>query len=48
MMETLSRLIDILSYDPAEPMIFSSGLFLYLFLGFFYIHQCFTSIIGKS
>ena len=38
MMETLSRLIDILSYDPAEPMIFSSGLFLYLFLGFTFVY----------
>ncbi|MBQ2338444.1 MAG: MBOAT family protein, partial [Prevotella sp.] len=37
-METLSRLIDILSYDPAEPMIFSSGLFLYLFLGFTFVY----------
>lgn len=28
-----SRLTDILTYDPKSPMIFSSGLFLFLFLG---------------
>lgn len=27
-----SKLTDILTYDPKQPMIFSSGLFLFLFL----------------
>ena len=30
----LSRILSVLTYDPATPMIFSSGLFLWLFLGF--------------
>lgn len=29
-----TKLADILTYDPRQPMIFSSGLFLFLFLGF--------------
>ena len=29
-----SRLLSLLTYDPASPMIFSSGIFLWLFLGF--------------
>ena len=28
------KLADVLTYDPQQPMIFSSGLFLWLFLGF--------------
>ena len=30
---------DILTYNPAEPMLFSSGLFLWLFAGFFCIYM---------
>lgn len=29
-----NKLMDVLTYDPQQPMIFSSGLFLWLFLGF--------------
>ena len=29
-----SKLSDLLTYNPQQPMIFSSGLFLFLFLGF--------------
>lgn len=29
-----SRILNVLTYDPANPMIFSTGLFLWLFLGF--------------
>lgn len=34
------RLLDILTYHPQEPMIFSSGLFLWLFLGFSVVYAC--------
>ncbi|WP_300727429.1 MBOAT family protein [uncultured Bacteroides sp.] len=33
------KLTDILTYDPKQPMIFSSGLFLFLFLGFSFIYM---------
>lgn len=36
----LSRLGEVLSYHPDQPMIFSSGLFLFLFLGFSFIYAC--------
>ena len=29
-----SKLAEVLTYDPSQPMIFNSGLFLFLFLGF--------------
>ena len=35
----LERLINILTYDPKSPMIFSSGLFLFLFLGFSFVYM---------
>lgn len=34
-----NKLADILSYDVKQPMIFSSGLFLFLFLGFSFIYM---------
>lgn len=34
-----SKLTDILTYDPKQPMIFSSGLFLLLFLGFSLVYM---------
>lgn len=34
-----SKLTDILTYDPKQPMIFSSGLFLFLFLGFSLVYM---------
>ena len=33
------RLKDVLEYNPQEPMIFSSGFFLWLFLGFSFIYM---------
>lgn len=33
-----SRVLSLLTYDPASPMIFSSGIFLFLFLGFSLIY----------
>ncbi|WP_315350190.1 MBOAT family O-acyltransferase [Hoylesella saccharolytica] len=36
----IDKLIEVLSYNPKEPMIFSSGLFLLLFLGFTFIYMC--------
>lgn len=36
----IERLVDVLSYNPKEPMIFSSGLFLMLFLGFCFVYMC--------
>ena len=36
----LNRLCDVLTYDAQQPMIFSSGLFLFLFLGFSFIYLC--------
>lgn len=35
----LERLKDVLTYNSQEPMIFSSGLFLFLFLGFTFIYM---------
>ncbi|MBF1532761.1 MAG: MBOAT family protein, partial [Prevotella salivae] len=35
----IERLISLLSYNPKEPLIFSSGLFLILFLGFSFIYM---------
>ena len=34
----LERISGILSYNPAEPMIFSSGLFLWLFAAFMLVY----------
>ena len=39
-----SRLIEQLLYQPTSPMIFSSGIFLFLFLGFTLIYNC----LGKA
>ena len=39
-----SRLIEQLLYQPESPMIFSSGIFLFLFLGFTLIYNC----LGKA
>ena len=39
-----SRLIEQLLYQPDSPMIFSSGIFLFLFLGFTLIYNC----LGKA
>ena len=36
----LDRLCDVLTYDAQQPMIFSSGLFLFLFLGFSLVYLC--------
>ena len=36
----IDKLIEVLSYNPKEPMIFSSGLFLLLFLGFTFTYMC--------
>ena len=33
-MELFDRILDLLAYDPSRPLLFSSGLFLFLFLGF--------------
>ena len=35
----IDRLIHLLAYQPQEPLIFSSGLFLFLFLGFSFIYM---------
>lgn len=35
----IDRLIHLLAYQPQEPLIFSSGLFLFLFLGFLFIYM---------
>ncbi len=35
----IQRLIDLLTYNPKEPLIFSSGLFLFLFLGFSFFYM---------
>lgn len=37
--EILNRLISLLQYNPKEPLIFSSGLFLMLFLGFSFVYM---------
>ncbi|MDE6179798.1 MAG: MBOAT family protein, partial [Phocaeicola sp.] len=34
-----SKLTEVLTYDAGQPMIFSSGLFLFLFLGFSLIYM---------
>ena len=34
-----SKLRDILVYNPEEPMIFNSGFFLFLFLGFSFVYM---------
>ena len=34
------RLLDLLSYDPANPMLFNSGLFFVLFVIFLILYQC--------
>ncbi len=34
----ISRILSLLTYDPTSPMIFSSGIFLFLFLGFSLIY----------
>ncbi len=36
----LERLVGLLQYSADEPMIFSSGIFLFLFCGFFAIYSC--------
>ena len=38
-MTTLQRLLDLLAYDPANPMLFNSGLFMVLFAVFISIYQ---------
>ncbi|MBP5258011.1 MAG: MBOAT family protein [Prevotella sp.] len=38
-MELLDKILDVLKYNPAEPMIFSSGTFLMLFLGFAFVYM---------
>ena len=41
-----SKLAEVLTYDPQQPMIFNSGLFLFLFLGFraaAFISSCWAS-----
>ena len=35
----IQRLISLLSYNPQEPLLFSSGLFLFLFLGFSFVYM---------
>ncbi len=35
----IQRLIDLLTYNAKEPLIFSSGLFLFLFLGFSFVYM---------
>ena len=34
-----SKLIQVLTYNPKQPMIFSSGVFLFLFLGFTLVYM---------
>lgn len=40
----LSNLLDLLKYNPAEPLLFTSGLFLFLFLGF----TCFYGFMRRA
>ncbi len=40
----LSNLLDLLKYNPAEPLLFTSGLFLFLFLGF----TCFYGFMHRA
>ncbi|HMX42057.1 MAG TPA: MBOAT family protein, partial [Saprospiraceae bacterium] len=35
----LSKIPSLLAYSPDQPLLFSSGLFLFLFIGFFAVHQ---------
>jgi len=35
----MTKLYEMLIYDPSSPMIFSSGLFLFLFLGFLFVYM---------
>ena len=45
-----SRLKEVLTYDPQAPMIFSSGIFLWLFAAFMvvYVSQFATSCLPNS
>lgn len=36
----IHRVTDLLAYNPNEPLIFSTGLFLMLFLGFTFVYMC--------
>ena len=36
----IHRVTDLLAYNPNEPLIFSTGLFLMLFLGFSFVYMC--------
>ena len=36
----IHRVTDLLTYNPNEPLIFSTGLFLMLFLGFTFVYMC--------
>ena len=36
----IHRVTDLLTYNPNEPLIFSTGLFLMLFLGFAFVYMC--------
>ncbi len=38
-MTITDNIAQVLTYDPAQPMIFSSGIFLWLFLGFCFIYM---------
>lgn len=38
MAQQLSNLIELLKYNPEEPLLFTSGLFLFLFLGFTFFY----------
>lgn len=38
MVQQLSNLIELLKYNPEEPLLFTSGLFLFLFLGFTFFY----------
>jgi D-alanyl-lipoteichoic acid acyltransferase DltB (MBOAT superfamily) len=37
--QPVERLLEMLRYDPTQPMIFSSGLFLFLFAGFLFFYR---------
>ncbi len=39
-MTVLDNILNVLTYDAEQPMIFSSGTFLWLFLGFTFIYMC--------
>ena len=38
MAQQLSNLVELLKYNPEEPLLFTSGLFLFLFLGFTFFY----------